>query len=535
MLTEIRCNQFRDSVITFHTGLNVVLGDENATNSIGKSTLLMIIDFVFGGDSFLKFNTDVVQELGHHEYNFCFEFDQKRFYFKRKTDSPNVVSQCTQEYGETNQLSVSDFTSFLKSMYSIESEDLSFREFVGLFSRVWGKENHEVKKPLHAVPSKSPSLCVDALVKMFNAYAAIKALTQQLALKNQEKTTYSKAFAKNLIPKINKTKFKENERNIEKLREEISDIKANLAKFAMNISEIANKEVMDLKVQKDELLRAKLQVDEKLVRVRKNLSENRHIKSKHLQSLQEFFPDVNLQRLATVEEFHSQIATILRQELLAAEKELISQSEMLNGEIAVLDQKLGTILSAIENPSVIVDRIYNLSDSLHGAEQENKYYKDEAEVKQAVKDIKEDLHQQKYDVLRSIENKVNGELRAIIDKVYGQARKSPTLTLTDNNYTYHVFEDTGTGTAYSNLLVFDLAIFRTTKLPVVVHDSFLFKNIENIAVANLVKIYRSFAKQSFIAIDEIKKYGKEGSEALEQYSVTRLSNEKVLYIKDWRK
>lgn len=66
MLREIRCEKFRTGVVTFHPGLNVVLGDENATNSIGKSTLLMLVDFVFGGSTLLEWNQDVVAELGHH-------------------------------------------------------------------------------------------------------------------------------------------------------------------------------------------------------------------------------------------------------------------------------------------------------------------------------------------------------------------------------------------------------------------------------------------------------------------------------------
>lgn len=49
MLVEIRCDKFKKKVITFHKGLNVVLGDNKGTNSIGKSTLLMVIDFIFGG------------------------------------------------------------------------------------------------------------------------------------------------------------------------------------------------------------------------------------------------------------------------------------------------------------------------------------------------------------------------------------------------------------------------------------------------------------------------------------------------------
>ena len=61
MLVEIRCDKFRTESISFHKGLNVVLGDENATNSIGKSSLLMVIDFACGGNSLLTYNTDIVQ------------------------------------------------------------------------------------------------------------------------------------------------------------------------------------------------------------------------------------------------------------------------------------------------------------------------------------------------------------------------------------------------------------------------------------------------------------------------------------------
>ena len=52
MLKSISCNKFishgvvREPII-FHSGLNTVLGSPDAKNSIGKSTLLMIIDFVF--------------------------------------------------------------------------------------------------------------------------------------------------------------------------------------------------------------------------------------------------------------------------------------------------------------------------------------------------------------------------------------------------------------------------------------------------------------------------------------------------------
>ena len=52
MLKQISCDKFLDNgqvrpPITFKLGLNAVLGDSAKSNSIGKSTLLMIIDFCF--------------------------------------------------------------------------------------------------------------------------------------------------------------------------------------------------------------------------------------------------------------------------------------------------------------------------------------------------------------------------------------------------------------------------------------------------------------------------------------------------------
>ena len=54
MLTQIICDKFLKQPLTFSDGLNCVLGDDCATNSIGKSSFLMIIDFVFGGDDYLN-------------------------------------------------------------------------------------------------------------------------------------------------------------------------------------------------------------------------------------------------------------------------------------------------------------------------------------------------------------------------------------------------------------------------------------------------------------------------------------------------
>jgi RNase adaptor protein for sRNA GlmZ degradation len=109
------------------------------------------------------------------------------------------------------------------------------------------------------------------------------------------------------------------------------------------------------------------------------------------------------------------------------------------------------------------------------------------------------------------------------------------LTLAQNSYTYSAYEDTGTGKAYSNLILFDLALFETSNLPIVIHDSYLYKNVENNAVAEFIKLYISIGKQSFISIDEFSKYGDDVKKLITQKQVLKLSNNNMLYIKDWRK
>ena len=80
MLTEISCELFkigekRREPVRFYKGLNIILGGKTGVNSIGKSTMLLVIDFAFGGDSYPK--SDAVKELSNHNNYFTFELNGK--------------------------------------------------------------------------------------------------------------------------------------------------------------------------------------------------------------------------------------------------------------------------------------------------------------------------------------------------------------------------------------------------------------------------------------------------------------------------
>lgn len=535
MLIEVRCNKLREKKIVFHNGLNVVLGDEIATNSIGKSTLLMIIDFIFGGDTFIDHNRDAVDELGNHDYFFTFQFENNKHYFKRGTFKPDLIHACNDKDEEVNPISIDEYRAFLKTSYALYNVELTFRSLVSLFSRIWGKENLDVKEPLHSFKKQSAGDCVENVLKIFQKYEPIKLLTDEVKAKKDEKTIINKAFKKELIPKITKRQYEKSLERITAIDKEISDIKINLAKYAVNISEIANREILELKGMKDKLLSEKANVESRLSRVKNDLVENKHIKSKHLEPLMKFFPEVNMDRIAEVEEFHSKLSRILRSELKESEKDLTNILNDLTSEIEIIDKKITSSLKNLDNPNIIVDRVYDLSLSHANTSLEIEYFVTANTVAKELKDAQDLLKSEKERLLKFIEDVINEKTRKYVNKIYNEERRSPILTLKQNNYTFEAVEDTGTGKAYSNLILLDLAFLKTTELPFVIHDSLLFKNIENEAVSKLIDLYESLGKQTFIAIDEIKKYGPETEKKLHDNKVIQLSNNHVLYIKDWRK
>jgi uncharacterized protein YydD (DUF2326 family) len=377
--------------------------------------------------------------------------------------------------------------------------------------------------------------CVDNLLKTYDAYRGLRSAALELAKAEDELKARRSAVKHRIVAAVGKNGYTKNAKRIIALESELADIHANLAKYATNLSEVVNKEVLALKLEKDRLLSMRLGTQSRLQRTQENIVGNRHIQSRNFADVVRFFPTVDKERLARVEEFHDGIATILREELRESAQQLKSELERIDAAIASIDEQMASALSSVANPGALVDHVYKVAIGLKKAREENKQFEQESTLEEKYGDLKRSLSAERGRVLDEVQGRVNAGLRRVVDIVFGADRKSPQLELRDNSYSYTVTEDTGTGTAYAGLLLFDLTVFSSTQLPVVVHDSVLFKNIENDSVARLLEVYESqTSKQSFIALDEIAKYGRAAEALLRARSAIQLEDAKVLFVKDWR-
>lgn len=153
MLTEIYCSAFgAQKTIPFSAGLNVIQGiggdsDEDSSNSIGKTTMLKIIDYAFGGTYYADSNEDIIRHVNDHNICFTHKFNGISYYFSRNASNPNVVIRCSDNhYTPKSEISTKEFCKWLLSQYGLQDLQLSFREIVGLYSRIWNKPNKEVNR-----------------------------------------------------------------------------------------------------------------------------------------------------------------------------------------------------------------------------------------------------------------------------------------------------------------------------------------------------------------------------------------------------
>ena len=108
------------------------------------------------------------------------------------------------------------------------------------------------------------------------------------------------------------------------------------------------------------------------------------------------------------------------------------------------------------------------------------------------------------------------------------------LSFSKNNYSFATPENTGTGIAYKGLVIFDISVLNLTNLPIIVHDSFVLKQISDKAFEKILELYIKSEKQVIIAIDKKNSYTDETQKILDESVILNLgSNGNELFGKSW--
>ena len=520
MLCEICCKKFHQEKIEFTSGLNVILGTNAGDNSIGKSTLMLIIDFVFGGHTYSD-ATDILNNVGEHDICFKLKFAETVCYFSRSIIERNTVWKCDQDYNKMESISLNEYCKWLSEMYNIELYGLSFRNAVGRYIRVYGKDNCNEKRPLHYT-NENEKDAVWALIKLFEKYQAIEEIELRAKTSKKEYDAFTKAQSLNFIAKIGQLEYKNNEKEIARLSQEIDCLAKELDAGLLDINSAISEEAISIKNQLAHIKRLRSSIISKLATIKGNEAYEFSLTTESTHELQEFFPDINIKHIDEIENFHRKIALVFKTELQEEKRKLEQQIKDYNNTIEELGTRLRGLISNPNLSKIILKKHADALKTIERLKRENAAFCKAKELKSIKKADEESLIKIKLEQLGLIEKSINSEMESINNELYVEQYNAPIIHFSESNYLFTTPNDTGTGIAYKGLVVFDLAIAHLTKLPILVHDSVLLKQISDEAVENIINQYIRCNKQVFVALDKQDSYTETTSALLEQYARIKL-------------
>lgn len=543
MLVEIKSPAFIENgkerpSIHFKEGLNVILGKEDGENSIGKSSAMLAIDFVFGGNTYI--DSDGVKHIGHHTIFFAFEFDGKKYYFARNTSDPDKVFVCDSAYGFTGVVKTKqEFCDWLKEKYHIDFPGLAFRGTISSFFRIYGKENNDERRPLKGNPGQSMQDSIEMLVKLFDRYRDVEMYNLRLADEKKKLTTYTAARKYDFISNLVGGK-KAYEENLLKIRE----LEYQLSSLTDQTEQEYSDDELNKSKTKSELMGQKIVLEAELQSKKRrqklldmSLEYGLYPTEADISGLQEFFPEVNVRKLYEVEKYHKKLAQILDDQFENERTNIRNDIESLNARISEVQNRI-TELGFVGNISKeFLDRHSEIKGQIDALRRQNAAYLTQQELKDSKKRAEQILRQSIEEILNEIEDELNAKMKEFNDSLFDESRKAPNLKFKAyNSYTFETPDDTGTGSNYKGMVIYDLAVLFSTALPAIAHDSLILKNISDNAVDGIMRIYAESKKQIFIAFDKQAAYPESTQKILEDNQVLQLSdNGCELYGQSWNK
>ena len=512
MLKRIQCDEFKTFSgairlpIEFHKGLNAVIGNESGTNSVGKSTFLMILDFVFGGDDYIRKSKEVHKNILPHQIRFEFEFEGQSFYFYRTTDDYRAVFRCNREYKplEDGEMTIAQYCDFLAGKYGLVSDGLTFRGAVSRFIRVDRRETMKEDKPFRSSERETDAAAILGMLKLYGRYGEVEQQEKVAAEAEDREDTFRAAQKYEYIPHVkNKTEYKRNKEKIITLQAIAENLAAKSSDGLLDLDSMQAEKLRELRAKLSSFRRQRTRLQGQLDIIKQSQADSKKTFQRDYDELLYFFPEVDAKRLEEVENFHRNLTRILGGEIKDSVVDIEAMIEIVATEIKRLEEETIRIKKMPNVAMAILDEYAAIKKELQLLIDANEAYDNRERLHTIAQDEKKKLDDLIVTEMARIDLKLDGIMEEMNSTMYEDAMKAPIINVESaTSYSFYTPDDGGTGMRYKGLILFDLAVLQSSNLPFLVHDSVLLLQIENEVVERILDYYSKSEKQIFIAFDK---------------------------------
>lgn len=532
MLYEIVCDKFISNnqprgAIIFHKGLNILQGHNTGTNSIGKSTFLLVVDFVFGGDTYWKDST-IIEKIGHHTINFCFIFENEKHYYSRNTEFHDNVTICDENYTPIGEpIKIDNFRNQLGKFYKMDLHGATtFRNIVSRFFRVHGK-NIDVTSALAARSGEAYEDSLKAFLQLYDKYEPIKKFNEDLENKKIRKSTLNAASKAELIETISKREtYIDNIARIEELTGLLREIEAHGSNELSDMQPDQAEQLAKYKTEYEALDRKRKRLWVKYYSVKSTVGAKTTVTKEDFDELSKFFPDANIKLLTDIENFHSKLSVILTNEFNVEMRNILNDINGISAEMVELEGKMKDMNTLGRISTATLERYAEIKNEINKLTKINDLYLQQRAIEKDITNSKKNYETLFLQQSKEIEDVINKKISELNAYIYGDSEVPPELIVkSSNSYTYETHYDKGTATIYKNIILYDLTALSLTMLPAIAHDSVYFKQIAQAPMGKILQLYSQYDKQIFIAIDETLRYPEYAQKIIEDNTIIRLSGD----------
>lgn len=553
MLVEIYCDKFKTGgkdgevrpPITFHEGLNAVIGDEDRSNSIGKSTLLMIIDFVFGGNDYITKCTAVQDNVKEHNICFTLRFEGLEYSFMRNTVKYNEVIKCNRQYiplKDEDPMMIDEYTAFLGKMYGMQFEGLTWRGLMSKHIRVHGRDTMDASRPLQEAKDGRQSDDIKRYLKQFERYAIVEKQINQAKVAEDEKEAFRKSVSFNHIRMASGDKeYKANETKIAELQIKENELAENSSKGLLDLNSMQAQRLSELNSNLISYSRQRARVQSQLNSLRREMIEGKKTFKRSYSDLEKFFPGIEFKAIAEIDKFHQGLSKVLQDEFKESEADLATTYVMLGNEITKIKEQIAEIKNIPNVTQAVLNEYARITTELNNLQAANENYKTFDELKKTAKNYAETRDKIIARQLSEIQDIVNKKMKEITTQIVRDKKLiSPVLQLEKmKSYSFETKGDDGSGAGQRGLITFDLANMEVSNIPFIVHDADLMDPVEKPVLTELIKYYDSVKnqkRQAFVSFRSYEFYVEEIRPTIEKCKVIQLeANGQELFGWAWNK
>lgn len=455
----------------------------------------------------------------------------------RNNFTPKIVEVCDKNYVPTGEsLKLDEYRELLFNLYKIPLTDISFRDIVGRYFRIYGRDNADERSPLASTPKESTEKSIIALLKLYDQYTPVAEARDEYEKTKSHREAMSKALKFDIVKKITKAVYNENIKRLEALQTELETLASRGRDELLELDPNQAEKAAELKARQDALTKQKKRLWVQYYAIKSAADVRRPATAQDFEELAKYFPNSDLRKLGEIENFHSRLSSILEEEFSASMSSILALVNETSKEISIVEAAIQEINLPQRVSEKTLKSCASIAVEREKLKEENSNYDAKRELDSGVKEKKAEydhLFMQQVAVLQAV---INVKMEKLNDEIYAGTAKAPVLTFAaTNSYDFRTPDDDGTGINYKNLILLDLAALELTPLPALAHDTVIFKNIDADYMGKIIELYVKNPKQSFVAFDRTTTYPESAQTIIDSRTVLRLSDGNELYGRAWNK